>query len=140
MARIKKYSIKSQRDEEVEFEITRITKTTNTLESTMRVDDNGNIISARAGMDQKNTVEVQEAITAVSLPSRTPAAVIIEETTDANKSWENKDQSERPEPAKIDTNPGGRGRPVNIDKTLYPEESKEQAIPIPKPGEINWVK
>ena len=140
MAKIKKYRLKSQRDEEEEFEVTKITKTIRTTELTQKVDGEGNIISARHGTKSKNTIETQEGIVAVSLPSRTPAIVEILETEGEDAIiTEAETYSERPKEVKIDTNPGGRQSAVDINKSLYPEEGVGSPVSVPKAGEVNWV-
>jgi hypothetical protein len=136
--KILKYKLLSQNGEEFEFETTRIVETTTTIKTSKRTDEFGNIISAREGIKSDVKQDVKEGISAISLPSRTPAIVEIIET-DAELVSSNQIESERSNPVKIKTNPGERSPVIDLNKALYPEEGRIKPLSLPKAGEITWA-
>lgn len=141
--RIKKYKIKSLNSEEVEFEVTKVTETKTTLTVTQKVDGEGNLISARNGIKTSSQSDVKEGISAVSLPSRTPAEVEILETFESPAELRAKEEIEspsRPKPIRTNMNKGGREESINITEKFNQEDgSKAEPIPVPKSGDIKWV-
>lgn len=79
---IKKYKLTAENSSEVEFEVTRIRRTTTTTSYIETVDDEGNIISLREERKPKAETTIDEGLSAVSLPSRMPANVEILEKFD----------------------------------------------------------
>lgn len=77
---IKKYELISKYPEEYEFEVTKYRKRTINEKRVEIVDSDGNIISPhnKTAFDQQ--MDIQEGLSAVSLPSRMPAEVKILET------------------------------------------------------------
>jgi len=105
--RITKFKIVSQNPEEVEFILTRKTKMTTTSCVSQEVDDVGNVISPRHPFPvTPPTNEISEELEAISLPTRTPAKVIILETdqgpTEAGLE-EMQVDTQRMRPVRIDT-------------------------------------
>jgi hypothetical protein len=83
MSKILKYRIIPKNSEEETFIITKTTFNINKTETIQEVDRNGNLISQSRPYEIKSSpLEIREEITAVGLPSKTPAEVIVLETTD----------------------------------------------------------
>lgn len=146
MAKITKYKLKSKFPEELEFEVKRIGRIIQETTLIQEVDEDGNILSPRGtrGEPAKNSYE--EGITAVSLPSRTPAEVtILEVQEDAtipaqiNADSQPEIESDRPKAinltAHLEAGQDARtGAAKNNDSPVI-----DQPIPVPAPQEVTWA-
>mgnify|MGYP001560051002 CR=1 FL=1 len=117
---IKKYKITSKFIEENEFETTKIRKTTTVLTTKTVTDDEGNLISSSSVLPPSVNTYITEEITAVSLPSRTPADVeIIERIDDQNEDKPEKEEHisgpKKEDGPKIMTGPS-RPKPITLDQ------------------------
>lgn len=153
---IKKYKLEPAFDNESEFEVTRVKQVE--TKTTMRTDDEGYPISDRESPRVEQ--EVKHGITAISLPSRSPAKVIpievaevstaeslaiegaINQTQHQQKVPETTGE-DRPRPIKsshlMDNALGPEGRPAAINLTKAMEGARSNNVPIPKTGEITWA-
>lgn len=141
---IEKFVIESQRSEEMEFEIQKVTKTEIIVIEKMQTDDAGNILSANIIPDKTTTKTMKQGISAVSLPSRTPAVVRVLKTTQGEGEGtfvENEESIN--EAIRIDqmmrNEVGAGGRPATIDLSAIYNNDRAKPMVIPKAGEISWA-
>ncbi len=113
---IKKFKLTAKFSEENEFETTKTRTTTTIMEAPTITDDYGNLLSASNVIKPKVKTKITEEISAVSLPSRTPAFVEILEIIEDNPE---SDEEETPkiinDQPKIMEGPI-RQRPITLDQ------------------------
>lgn len=120
---ILKYRLKAKYSEEVEFEVTKTTKRTIITSTKETVDDGGNKVSARERPEVKTEQYMDEEIRAISLPSRSPAEVIVLQVRHDNGSIEDKFDpiAERP-------------KPINLSEVMNPTEPEPSIPPVQEFG------
>ena len=141
---IKKFVVESKNPEEMEFEITKITETTTRVEQVSETDERGNPLSAIVKPKTTTITKVKEGISALSLPSRTPAFVKILESSQSNEektlieeeSFVNEEVNLN-ELMNNTMDPKGMPSSLNLS-SLYKEDSSKP-IAMPKAGEITWA-
>ena len=139
---IEKYKLTSKFSEENEFETTKTRKTYTEFSMTSKTDDEGNQLKQNIPTPPVHKQYHVEEITAVSLPSRTPAKVEILETIDDNPPVENQNIPKEFKPKdggpKVMQGPV-RQRPITLDQL---QGNRAEAKPIwikTDPENINWV-
>lgn len=141
MPRIKKYKINSKFPEEVEFRVTRITRITQEMTLTEEVDEFGNITSPRGTQSSPPKTTVEEGIMAVSLPSQTPAEVVILETEEGAVESYKKENEDPPIREAINlTNKMDAMQDARIGAAkTNTNVINDKPIVIPKNPEITWA-
>ena len=142
MPRVKQFILTPRHEEEYEFEVTRVVKTTQIEKITYTSDDNGNPLSQINEPDREITVDTNEGIVAVSLPSREPAAVEIVSTEEDPPPEEMKADVESfgssrnlTDTMKIAQDQLNRGEGIGLSKMMQ----SQKPIRIPKAGEVKWA-
>lgn len=117
---IKKFKLTSRFAEENEFETTKIRKTVTTMSHSVITDNEGNLLSATGISVPEVKTHITEEVTAISLPSRTPAHVELLEII--NDEDPNSPQEQNPEtPQKNQNGPKimqgpVRQKPITLDQ------------------------
>jgi hypothetical protein len=141
---IKKFRLISENPTENEFETTRTRKTNSIMSIRSITDDEGNVISANRVIPPTIKNNITEEITAVSIPSRTPARVEILETIDDQEEISNtetvNDSLVKKEKGPIIMKGPQRQKPITLDKL----QGREKPIVVQFPektnsGDIEWV-
>jgi len=113
MATITKFKIEPADSEDLTFAVTKKRIQTHTTTVTNEMDENGNIISGRHGsLDSSSVVSIDEEITAIGIPSKKEAKVIILETSDTKKEEEKREEEYK------------RPRPINLSKIIQLERDQ----------------